>query len=144
MSFGERLKAARQFMGLSQKELAEVMNVTPQNLNQYEKNKRKPSKDMMIKLSGPLDCSYAYTRTGEPYFYKFVSPNHDPQYSANEEFNQFQFEDAEEESRPETIAAHFDGDEYTPEELEEIRKFAEFVKSKRPAAESSAPSDQDE
>lgn len=29
------------------------------------------------------------------------------------------------------IAAHFDGDEYTPEELEEIRQFAEFVKSKR-------------
>lgn len=32
---------------------------------------------------------------------------------------------------PTTIAAHFDGDGYTVEELEEIRKFAEFVKSKR-------------
>lgn len=30
-----------------------------------------------------------------------------------------------------TIAAHFDGDEYTPEELDEIKQFAEFVKSKR-------------
>lgn len=30
-----------------------------------------------------------------------------------------------------TIAAHFDGGEYTEEELEEIRKFAEFVMSKR-------------
>ena len=30
-----------------------------------------------------------------------------------------------------TIAAHFGGDEYTEEELEEIRKFAEFIKSKR-------------
>ena len=30
-----------------------------------------------------------------------------------------------------TIAAHFDGDEYTEDELEEIRQFAEFVKSKR-------------
>ena len=30
-----------------------------------------------------------------------------------------------------TIAAHFDGDEYTENELEEIRQFAEFVKSKR-------------
>ena len=35
------------------------------------------------------------------------------------------------ESKPQTIAAHFDGDEYTPEELDEIRAFAEFVKSKR-------------
>lgn len=32
---------------------------------------------------------------------------------------------------PQTIAAHFDGDEYTEEELDEIKKFAEFVKSKR-------------
>lgn len=30
-----------------------------------------------------------------------------------------------------TIAAHFDGDEYTEEELDEIKKFAEFVKAKR-------------
>ena len=30
-----------------------------------------------------------------------------------------------------TIAAHFDGDEYTPEGLDEIKAFAEFVKSKR-------------
>ena len=32
---------------------------------------------------------------------------------------------------PTTIAAHFDGDEYTEEELDEIRQFAEFVKNKR-------------
>lgn len=30
-----------------------------------------------------------------------------------------------------TIAAHFDGDEYTEEELDEIRSFAAFVKSRR-------------
>lgn len=34
-------------------------------------------------------------------------------------------------NQPKTIAAHFDGDEYTEEELEEIRNFAEYVKSKR-------------
>ena len=32
---------------------------------------------------------------------------------------------------PLTIAAHFDGDEYTEEELDEIKAFAEFVKTKR-------------
>lgn len=30
-----------------------------------------------------------------------------------------------------TLAAHFDGDEYTAEELEEIKQFAEFVKNRR-------------
>ena len=35
------------------------------------------------------------------------------------------------EYKPCTLAAHFDGDEYTEDELDEIRQFAEFVKSKR-------------
>lgn len=35
------------------------------------------------------------------------------------------------DEKPKTIAAHFDGDEYTEEELDEIRQFAEFVKNKR-------------
>lgn len=32
---------------------------------------------------------------------------------------------------PITLAAHFDGTEYSEEELDEIRQFAEFVKNKR-------------
>ena len=32
---------------------------------------------------------------------------------------------------PITLAAHFDGDEYTAEELEEIKQFAKFVKNRR-------------
>lgn len=32
---------------------------------------------------------------------------------------------------PTTIAAHFDGEDYTEEELDEIKQFAEFVKAKR-------------
>lgn len=34
-------------------------------------------------------------------------------------------------SEPVTLAAHFEGDEYTEDELEEIRQFAEFVKNRR-------------
>lgn len=34
-------------------------------------------------------------------------------------------------NEPTTLAAHFDGDEYTEDELDEIRQFAEFVKNKR-------------
>ena len=37
----------------------------------------------------------------------------------------------DEPEEPITIAAHFDGDEYTVEELDEIKKFAEFEKAKR-------------
>ncbi len=34
-------------------------------------------------------------------------------------------------NEPQTIAAHFDGNEFTEEELEEIKRFAKFVKSQR-------------
>lgn len=34
-------------------------------------------------------------------------------------------------NQPPTIAAHFDGDEYTEEELDKIKEFAAFVKSTR-------------
>ena len=32
---------------------------------------------------------------------------------------------------PTTIAAHFDGDEYTEDELEDLRAYAEFVRNRR-------------
>lgn len=35
------------------------------------------------------------------------------------------------DDEPQTIAAHFDGNEYTEDELEEIKNFAAYVKSKR-------------
>lgn len=37
----------------------------------------------------------------------------------------------DEDSKPTTLAAHFDGDEYTEDELNEIRQFAAFVKSRK-------------
>ena len=35
------------------------------------------------------------------------------------------------ENEPTTLAAHFDGDEYTESEMEEIKNFAAFVKNRR-------------
>lgn len=32
---------------------------------------------------------------------------------------------------PTTIAAHFDGDDFTEDELEDIRAYADFVKNRR-------------
>ena len=35
------------------------------------------------------------------------------------------------DGEPSTLAAHFEGEEYTKDELAEIRQFAEFVRNKR-------------
>lgn len=36
-----------------------------------------------------------------------------------------------EPSEPTTLAAHFDGEEYTESEMEEIKNFADFVRNRR-------------
>lgn len=41
------------------------------------------------------------------------------------------WEEPDDNNEPQTIAAHFNGDEFTEEELDEIKAFADFVKSKR-------------
>ena len=38
--------------------------------------------------------------------------------------------DFDDQPEPDTIAAHFDGTEFTPEQIEQIKEFAEFVKQK--------------
>lgn len=38
---------------------------------------------------------------------------------------------ADQNYQPTTLAAHFNGEEYTESELEEIKNFAEYVKTKR-------------
>lgn len=35
------------------------------------------------------------------------------------------------EYKPTTLAAHFDGDDYTEDELDEIKQFAQFVKNRK-------------
>lgn len=38
---------------------------------------------------------------------------------------------ADDTYQPTTLAAHFDGEEYTESEMEEIKNFADFVKNRR-------------
>lgn len=143
MSFSDRLKEARNKAGRTQKQLADELKVTPAMIAQYETGKRKPKQDTLSKIAEALHLSYGYAPNGEPYFYCFVDTvQHGDE---NEKFNEYQYKDAMASNsdgepsnpiaKPEpaiaTIAAHFDGDEYTEEELEQIQKFAEFVKSKR-------------
>ena len=41
------------------------------------------------------------------------------------------FSDNVESSEPQTLAAHFEGSDFTEDELDEIKQFANFVKAKR-------------
>ncbi len=60
ISFGERLVEARKRKNLSQKKLAELLEVTPTSLNYWEKGKREPTVAMIKRISGILNVSADY------------------------------------------------------------------------------------
>ena len=60
MEFGDRLVKAREKKGLNQKELAQLLGITPTRLNYWEKNKREPDVFMIKKLAFELNVSTDY------------------------------------------------------------------------------------
>lgn len=101
MSFSEKLHELRIANNLSQKKMADALGVAQSSINYWEKGQRDPSIMIVEKIA-------AYFHVDVDYLLDLTASK-----------------------EPITLAAHFDGDEYTEDELNEIRQFAEFVKSKR-------------
>ncbi len=55
-NIGENIKRIRKEKGYFQKQLAEKLGTTPQNLAQYENGKRIPKIETLIKIAEALDC----------------------------------------------------------------------------------------
>lgn len=103
--FDKILKLLRNEKNMSQQELADALGISKSSINMYERGERQPNFEVLETIADffNVDIDYLLGRTNKTT--KIINSN--------------------------TIAAHFDGDEYTPEELDEIKAFAEFVKSKR-------------
>lgn len=59
MSLGENIKEIRKNKGYTQKQLAEKLGTSPQNLAQYENGKRQPKLETIKKMADALECSVA-------------------------------------------------------------------------------------
>ena len=123
MDIGEKIKKIRKESGLTQKQLAQKLGVSQAAIVQFESEKSNPKIDTLKKIADALNVSImdfldagdSITEIGKDGYINHISKYHfepSPQFSH-------------------TLAAHFDSDEYTDEELEEIKRFAEYVKSKR-------------
>lgn len=104
-NFSKVLKLLRTSNGLTQDELAKTLKISRSTVGMYENGSREPDYETLEAIADyfNVDIDYLLGRTTKTT--KLINPQ--------------------------TIAAHFDGDEYTAAELDEIKKFAEFVKSKR-------------
>lgn len=67
MNFGERLVKARLELGFNQNEFAEKIEIAPQSLARYEKNKVKPGVDFIEKLTNMfnINSNWLLNGTGE-------------------------------------------------------------------------------
>ena len=57
---GERLQKSRTVLKLSQKEVANSLNVSPAVISNYEKGERTPSVEMLMALARLYHCSTDY------------------------------------------------------------------------------------
>lgn len=60
MFSGDRLKSLRETRGISQKELAESLNVSDVMVSMYEQDKKKPSLDTIAKMADYFNVTVDY------------------------------------------------------------------------------------
>ena len=108
MYFGMRLKQLRIEKGFTQKELGDKLNISDRVIGYYESEDRFPKDEQTLRdLSDIFDVSVDYL-LGRTDNHKPAEPDDDL-----------------------TIAAHHEGNHWTQEELDEIERFKEYIKSKR-------------
>ncbi|MGN1413699.1 MAG: helix-turn-helix domain-containing protein [Anaerovoracaceae bacterium] len=108
---GIYLNEAREKSGLTLADVSEMIGATPMTVQRYEKGDRK------ISIEKVRELCHCYGVDADSLMQKAAS-----------EFKSIYTHNA---SEPNTIAAHHESEDWTPEELEEIEKFKEYVKSKR-------------
>ena len=59
-TFPARLQEVREKRGLSKKQLAETLQITPRAYQYYEEGKREPPYDRLVDLARELDISIDY------------------------------------------------------------------------------------
>lgn len=63
---GKRIAALRSAKGLSQKQLAEKLNVSPSSVGMYEQGRREPSLELIVEMAEVLCVSIDFLLTGRP------------------------------------------------------------------------------
>jgi len=99
--FGRRIARIRELKGLSQKDVSKLLGIPQSTYAGYETGTRK------IPLSLIKELSKLYGVSSDSLLGNDTS------------------------EEPITLAAHFEGDDFTEEEIQEILEYAKYLKSKR-------------
>lgn len=128
MPTGIKIREIRKRKGFTQKQLGEKCNIAESTIRRYESGSLNPKIETLQKIAGALGCDILDLMEIEvepittDKMANLLNISVGSLTNDNEITNKTQ---------PSTLAAHFDGDEFTDEELEEIKNFVNYVKSKR-------------
>lgn len=102
-NFSDMLKYLRKREGLTQQELAKKLDISKSTVSMYENGNREPDFETLETIADffNVDMNFLMGKPSNPF----------------PEVN--------------TLAAHFEGEEFSEAEMEEIKNFVEFVKNKR-------------
>ncbi|GIP02056.1 MAG: helix-turn-helix transcriptional regulator [Bacillus sp. (in: firmicutes)] len=107
MSIAENMKKLREKFDLTQQELADIAGVTNKAVSAWESGVSEPRMGAIEKISQRFNIKKS---------------------NIIEEGGMDELEYIE---TPKTIAAHFEGEHFTEEEMKEILEYAKYIKSKR-------------
>jgi transcriptional regulator with XRE-family HTH domain len=114
--FVENLKQLLEEKNLTFAEFAKEINVRPSTISMWMTSKSLPRMELVDKIADFFDIDVVDLYIDRSKYNEHIANVRNAMGLPK---------------NTDTVAAHFDGAEYTEDELEEIKKFAEFVKSKR-------------
>ena len=119
--FTTRLKELLIKNNMTYRQLGDKLNIKPSAISMWNSGRSLPRIEVIEKIAECFNVSPAYLMGWDPMSDEAIG----------EVFYNSMKDEPKMKRTNSTIAAHFNGDEYTEEELEEIKQFVEFVKSKR-------------
>lgn len=106
MGISENVKKLRERYGLTQQDLADIAGVTNKAVSAWETGQKEPRMGAIEKIANRFNLKKSNLI----------------------EEDGMEIENIE---APHTIAAHFEGQDYTKEEIQEILEYARYIKAKR-------------
>ncbi len=126
------IREERESQGLSAKELGLAVGVDEFEILQYESDDSPISRPLIEKITKALGTSFLALLNKHGLYDEQIPAHFNGDVDKYIAFKEAEAQDAQSETRDvETIAAHHEREEWTEEELTDIEKFKEFVRSKR-------------
>ncbi|EDT84710.1 transcriptional regulator [Clostridium botulinum Bf] len=132
---GDKIKKLRKSKNITQEELGKNIGVTTSMVGMYETNARKPSYEVLIKIAEFFSVSTDFLLNTEEKLdmtLDSVKKIHNMVKEATEKYGIEEVNQSEkQENKIKTLAAHFEGEEFTDEDVEDIENFIKFIISKK-------------